>query len=223
MKKVNKRIQEVKKLDEAVVLVKDNAKAKFTESVDLDIVLNLKESQKKESVRGSITLPNQFGEEKKVIVFGDEKTAKAAEKAGAVKAGLEDLMEAVEKGTVEYDIVIATPNVMAQIAKLGKVLGPRGLMPNPKNGTVATDVEAAVQSFKSGKLNFKMDGEQGAIRSVVAKVDMAPEKIIENVTAFIQGVYPEVKKFGTNPIKKIVVKSTMGPSVKLEFGDIITK
>lgn len=210
-------------LSEAAKFLKPASKSKFVGSVDIDILLNLKEKQKKEVIRGSVVFPNSFGEDKKVIVFCEEKDVKKALSLGAAKAGLEDLMEEVLKGFTSFDIVVATPAVMPKIVKLGKVLGPKGLMPNPKNGTISTDLEKTIESFKSGKINFKSTPDQATIRLKVAKVDMEPEKIAENITALLKAVFIEVKKLSPNPFKKIVVSPTMGSGIKLDINDIMQK
>ncbi len=213
-----------KTLDEAVELLPKLSTSKFVGSVDVDVVLRLKENQKKESVRGSVELPNKLGEDKKVIVFCDAKNVSLALNAGAVKAGLEDLVEEVVNGFSDFDVVIATPDVMAKIVKAGKILGPKGLMPNPKNGTITTDIEKTVKSFKSGKISFRMTQDQGVIRSKVAKLDMTPEQIKENIMAFLSACSIEAKKLnGANPFKKIVVSPTMGAGLKLDVNDIMRR
>lgn len=208
-------------IDQAADLMPKLSSSRFVGAVNVDIVLNLKEKQKKESIRGSVTLPNSMGDEKKVVVICDEKDAKIALAAGADKAGLDDLVEEMVKGTVQFDIVIATPMAMPKMVKLGKVLGPKGLMPNPKNGTVTTDVEKTVQSFKAGKLNFKSTPDQGVIRMKVAKVDMTPEQIKANLVTLLKEVFSEAKKYAANPFKKVIVSPTMGAGVKLDVNDII--
>src|ERR1041385_6542044 len=142
MKKEVKKITEIKTLEEAAKLLPEVSTSKFVGSVDVDIVLNLKDKQKKETIRGGFTLPNSLGEEKKVIVFCEESYVKDALSAGATAAGLDDLIAKVDKG----DVVIATPSAMPKMARLGKVLGPKGLMPNPKNGTITTDIAKSVGS-----------------------------------------------------------------------------
>lgn len=215
------KLNEAKNLNDALAMLPKLSISKFDGSVDIDIVLNLKESQKKESVRGSVTLPNRFGEDKKVIVFCDEKDAKVALSAGATLAGMESLAEKVEKNEVEFDIVLATPSAMPKLVKLGKVLGPRGLMPNPKNGTISDDIESMVKSFKSGKSNFRMTPDQGTVRASIAKVSMTSEQIKENLQAFLKAVFSEVKKLNPQPFKRVTLSPSMGPGVKLELSDII--
>lgn len=215
--------KEVKILSEAVQFVKDSSKSKFVGSVDMDIVLNLREKQKKEVVRGSVNLPNSLGDEKKVIVFADEKDAKIALEAGAIKAGIEELVNEIDKGFSEFDVVIATPSAMLKIVKVARVLGPKGLMPNPKNGTITTNIAATVKSFIAGRLNYKTAQDQGVIRLKVAKVDMDNTKIEENIIAVLQSIQNESKKLVSNPFKKIVISPTMGAGVKLDISDIMQK
>lgn len=215
--------KEVKNLEEAIEFIKSSSKSKFIGSVDLDIQLNLREKQRKEVVRGSVNLPNSMGDEKKVIVFCDEKDVDAALNAGAVKAGLDSLMAELDKGFNDFDVVIATPSVMPKIVRVAKVLGPKGLMPNPKNGTITTDIAKTVKSFIAGRINYKTAQDQGVIRLKVAKVDMDTSKISENIIAVLQSVATESKKLVSNPFKKIVISPTMGAGVKLDISDIMQK
>lgn len=212
---------QTKSLDEAIELVKTTSKTKFNGSVDLDIVLNLRDKQKKEVVRGSVSIPNSMGEEKKIVVLCEEKDTPKALKAGAVKAGLDEVIDELMKGFSDFDIVVATPGVMPKIVKLGKVLGPKGLMPNPRNGTITDDLEGAVNSFKSGRINYKTAQDQGVIRLKVAKVDMPSEQIRENVLAVLRSVMVETKKLTSSPLKKVVISPTMGAGVKVNVSDII--
>lgn len=202
-------------LDEAAALLPQLSTSKFVGSVDVDIVLNISEKQKKESVRGSIVFSNRFGNEVKVVVIADEKDAKDALAAGANDAGFEDMIKKIEDGKVEYDVVIATPVVMPKAARLGKVLGPKGLMPNPANGTVATDVVKAVETYKSGKQNFKMS-EQGTVRMRAAKVDMTPEQIKQNLVDLLKQVFIATRKLNSQPFRKITLSPSMGKPVKLD-------
>ncbi len=215
------KLDELKSIEDACKIIPEVSSTKFVSSVDLDITLNLKEKQKKESIRGSFDLPNQLGGDKKVVVLCDEKDAKTALAAGASAAGLESLKGELLQNKVEFDVILATPAVMAKIVDLGRVLGPKGLMPNPKNGTVVTDVKKGVESFKAGKTSFKMN--EGVIRGKVAKANMDPEKIAENVIAYLKAVFTDAKKFAGNPFKRVVLSSTMGPSIKLDVNDIIKR
>jgi large subunit ribosomal protein L1 len=208
-------------IDEAIKLLPEVSKSKFVGSVDVDVLLNLKEKQKKEVIRGSVSLPNSFGEDKKVIVFCEENLVKEALEAGATKAGMEELVKELEAGFNDFDIVVATPSAMPKLVKLGKILGPKGLMPNPKNGTISQEVGKAVSSFKSGRLNFKSIQDHGVIKMRIAKLDMTPEQIKENLLAFFKAVQVEVKKYAANPYKQVIIKPTMGTSLKIDVNDII--
>lgn len=214
-------LNELKTLEEAIKILPEVSTSKFVGTVDINVQINLKDKNKKDSVKGSVTFPNQFGGDKKVVVICDEKDAAKAKKAGAVEAGLDEVVEKIEKGQVEFDVVVATPSVMPKIVKLGKVLGPKGLMPNPKNGTITDDPATAVESFKAGKHNFKMEQGQGVIRSKVAKLDMKPEQLTDNITTFLKSVLTETRKYGVNPFKQVLLKPTMGPSIKVDTNDII--
>lgn len=207
-------------IEEASKLLPEISTSKFTGSVDIDIVLNLKEKQKKEIIRGSVTLPYSMGDSKRVAVICDEKDEKAALEAGAEMAGLK-VVDEILNGNLNFEVLIATPTVMGQMVKIGKILGPKGLMPNPKNGTVTTDVAKAVQSFKAGRLNFKSVPDQGVIRLKVAKLDMPAENIKENITALLKVVFNESKKLSSNPFKRVTVSPTMGAGLKLDVNDIM--
>lgn len=210
-------------LEEAVNFVKTNSKSKFVGSIDLDIHLNLKD--KKEVVRGGVNFPHSIGDKKKVIVFADEKDAKLALGAGALKAGLEDLVEEVSKGFSEFDVVIATQSAMPKIVKLAKILGPKGLMPNPKTGTVVNSdsLVKTIETFMAGRANFRTAQDQGVIRMKVGKVDMETSNIVENIIALVKQIMVEAKKNNATAFKKISISPTMGPSVKIDISDIIAK
>ncbi|MCA9387346.1 50S ribosomal protein L1 [Candidatus Dojkabacteria bacterium] len=215
---------EVRTVEQAVELIPTFKKTKFTSSVDIDIVLNLKEKQMKESVRGSIELPHTFGSDKKVVVLCAD-TAKIADakKVGAVAAGLDDVVEGLMEGKIEFDVVVATPDVMPKIVKLGKVLGPKGLMPNPKNGSVGEDVKKMVEAFKGGKISFKMEQGQATIRGKVGTVDMKSEELVANIMAYLKGVVNEARKLSASPLKKVILTTTMGSGIKLDINDIMSR
>lgn len=207
-------------LEEAVGMLPELSTSKFVGSVDVDIVLDTPEKHKKTAIAGSVSLPHQVGEAKKVVVLAEAGDVTLAKQAGAVAAGLDDVVKKIEDGSLEFDVVIATPTVMPKIAKLGRVLGPKGLMPNPNNGTVTKDVEGTIKEFASGKQNFKKS-EQQAIRAKVAKLDMKPEAIKENITEFVKAVVQSSRKIGANPIKKITLSPTMGKGVKLDISSLM--
>jgi large subunit ribosomal protein L1 len=219
-KKVISKIDKSKKydIDEAIKLLPEISLTKFAGSIEMSVYLNLNDKQKKESVRGSYSLPNKFGKEIKVLVFCDEADRKKAE--GADFVGGEDLVKEIEAGKSDFDVVITTPGMMVKIAKLGKILGSKGLMPNPKNGTITTDLEGAIKTFKSGKKNFKMS-EYALIVGVIGKTDMKPEQIKENIISFVKSIFAEVKKFNPAPFKAISLAPTMGPKISLDVNKVI--
>jgi len=197
-------------LNEGLGLVKSMAFAKFDETVDLSIKLNLKKSQ---SVRDTVVLPNQFRGEKKILVFCKPEKEKEAQEAGAAFVGADDLIEKVKGGWTEFDIAVATPDMMKDVGKLGMVLGRKGLMPNPKTGTVTFDLKGTLAELKKGRTEFRAD-KTGVIHLAVGKVSMTPEQIADNVNA----VLAEVKRKRPADakgdfIKSVSVASTMGPGV----------
>lgn len=207
------------KIQDAIKNLKESKKAKFDETVDITVLLNLKKTQLKEVVRGTILFPNKFGADKKIIVItDDEKLQKEALSAGAVRAGFTELVEEITNETFkEFDIVITTPSTMPKIAKLGKVLGPKGLMPNPKNGTIVTNPAQAVESFKGGIVNFRSLADHGTIALSIGKLSMDDEKLAENFEAAIVAISTETKKINTPAIKRVIIKSTMGPAFDVDL------
>jgi large subunit ribosomal protein L1 len=202
-------------IEEAVSLIKSNAKAKFDESIDIAVVLGVDPRHADQMVRGVIALPNGTGKTMRVAVFARDAKADEAKAAGADIVGAEDLMEIVQGGTIEFDRCIATPDMMPIVGRLGKVLGPRNLMPNPKVGTVTMDVKAAVEAAKGGEVQFKVE-KAGVVHAGVGKTSFDEAKLVENIKAFVAAVQkakPEGAK-GTY-MKKIAVSSTMGPGVTL--------
>lgn len=191
---------------------------KFVESVDIAINLNIDAKQSDQNVRGSVLLPAGSGKEVKVAVFtADEAKKKEALEAGAAFAGLEELVAKVEAGDLGFDYCIATPDVMAKIGKIAKVLGPRGLMPSPKNGSVTADVKKAVEEALKGKVNFKND-KAGIVHCLVGKVDFAAEKLVENINEILKVIKdskPEAAK--GRFIKRVHLSSSMGSGVEVSL------
>ncbi len=218
LKKIDKNMNY--SLDEAVNLVKEVSYSKFDGSVELQITLNLKEKQKKESIKGTVTYPNVIGDVSRVAVIAEASDQKEAKAAGADEVGLDDLIEKIEKGWMEFDVLIATPETMPKVAKLGKFIGKQGLMPNPKSGTVTSDVQKAVKSFKAGKTSYKMI-EGGIFQVKVGKISMEEGKIKENIIAFIKSLNSEVKKLGENIYKQVKIAPSMGPSIKLDVNSLL--
>lgn len=203
-------------LEEAVSLVKSNSSAKFDETIDIAINLGVDPKHADQMVRGVCALPHGNGKDVRVAVFAKGEKAEEAKKAGADLVGAEDLMETIQGGAIDFDRCIATPDMMAIVGRLGKVLGPRNLMPNPKVGTVTVDVEKAVKSAKSGEVQFKVE-KSGVLQAGLGKVSFDKQKISENITAFIESVN-KAKPAGAKGtyLKKITVSSTMGPGVTID-------
>lgn len=203
-------------LEEAVALVKSISFEKFDASVELAFNLNLNPRKAEQNLRGALVLPHGTGKTKTVLVFAKGEKAKEAEAAGADFVGDDDLVQKIQNGWTDFDIVIATPDMMATVGKLGRVLGPKGIMPNPKTGTVTMDIEKAVNESKGGKITYRVD-KFGNIIVLVGKVSFAQEKLIEN----IQSVIDTIRKLRPSTVKGVYLKnvsisSTMGPGVKLE-------
>jgi len=197
-------------LEEALGLVKSMAFAKFDETIDLSVKLNMKKSQ---SVRDTVVLPNQFRGEKKVLVFCKPEKEKEAQEAGAAFVGADDLIEKVKGGWTEFDVAVATPDMMKDVGKLGMVLGRKGLMPNPKTGTVTFDLKGTLAELKKGRTEFRAD-KTGVVHLAIGKVSMEPQQLSEN----IQAVISEIKRKRPADtkgefVKTISVASTMGPGV----------
>ena len=205
---------------EAVSLIKKNAKAKFDETVDLALNLGVDPRHADQMVRGVCSLPHGTGKNLRVAVFARGAKAEEAKKCGADLVGAEDLMETVQSGKVDFDRCIATPDLMPIVGRLGKILGPRNLMPNPKVGTVTMDVEAAVTAAKSGEVQFKAE-KSGVVHAGVGKASFEEEKLVENIKAFVDAVN-KVKPSGAKGtyMKKVFVSSTMGPSLSLNLVDL---
>ena len=201
---------------EASGLVKEMTKTKFDSSVDIDVRLGVDPRKANQMVRGVVTLPNGTGKDLKVLVLCTPEKEDEAKEAGADYVGLDDYIEKIEKGWTDMDVIVTMPPVMAKVGKLGRVLGPRGLMPNPKSGTVTMDIGKAVKEVKMGKIDFKVD-KYGIIHTSIGKVSFSAEKITENAREFINTIVklkPSSAK-GTY-IKSIYLSSTMSPGVKID-------
>ncbi len=203
-------------VEEAVALVKAHATSKFDETVEIALNLGVDTRHADQMVRGVVGLPNGTGKSMRVAVFARGPKADEAKEAGADIVGAEDLMETVQGGTIEFDRCIATPDMMPIVGRLGKVLGPRNLMPNPKVGTVTMDVKAAVEAAKGGEVQFKAE-KGGVVHAGVGKASFDEAKLVENVRAFISAV-AKAKPSGAKGtyMKKIALSSTMGPGVTLD-------
>jgi large subunit ribosomal protein L1 len=223
-KKMSKRLQEAaKKFDlsqeytpeEALKMVKEMATAKFNESIDVAFKLGVDPRHADQQVRGTVSLPKGTGKEVRVAVFAQGEKAKEAEKAGADLVGSEDLVKRITDGQIDFDVAIATPDMMGTVGKLGRVLGPRGLMPNPKSGTVTFDIERTVKEYKAGKVEFRLNKE-GGMHVPIGKASFSEEDLLENFKTLMDAVLrakPVAAK--GQYIKKLAVSSTMGPGVKV--------
>ena len=225
MGKTGKRIASIRgKLDrsqqhsvvDAVRIIKENATTKFDETVEVAMNLGVDPRHADQMVRGVVSLPNGTGRDVRVAVFAKDAKADEAKSAGADIVGAEDLMEKIQGGFMEFDRVIATPDMMAIVGRLGKVLGPKGMMPNPKVGTVTPDVAKAVKDSKGGAVEFRVE-KAGIIHAGVGKASFSDQQIVENVQAFIDAV-AKARPSGAKGayIKKISLSSTMGPGVKID-------
>ena len=205
---------------DAVKLVKTRAKTKFDETVEIAMNLNVDPRKADQNLRGTVMLPHGTGKNLRVAVFARGDRAKEAEAAGADLVGAEDLAEKVQAGQIDFDRCIATPDLMAVVGRLGKVLGPRGLMPNPKLGTVTANVTEAVKAAKGGQVEFRAE-KAGIVHAGIGKVSFSEEALVENVRAFV-GAISRSKPTGVKGtyIKKVSLSSTMGPGLKLEVSSI---
>lgn len=232
MGRPSKRIREIAKtynlsekyvLGKAIAILKECPPVKFDQSVDISLKMGVDPRKSDQLVRGTVSLPNGTGKRIRILVFAEGDRLKEALAAGADYAGNDELLEKVSGGWTEFDAVIATPGMMRNVGKLGKVLGPRGLMPTPKAGTVTTDIAKAVQELKGGKIEFKLD-KHGVINNAVGKISFAADKIIENVLAFIQAILKAKPASAKgNYIESVVVSSTMGPGLKLDLKEILAE
>ncbi|MCK0122576.1 MAG: 50S ribosomal protein L1 [Yoonia sp.] len=206
-------------VSEAVALMKDNAKAKFDETIEISLQLGVDPRHADQMVRGTVALPNGTGKTVRVAVFARGEKAEEAKAAGADIVGAEDLMETVQGGTIEFDRCIATPDMMGVVGRLGKVLGPRNLMPNPRVGTVTMDVKAAVEAAKGGEVQFKAE-KAGVVHAGIGKASFTNEQLEQNVLAFVDAVQ-KARPTGAKGtyMKKIAVSSTMGPGVTLSIAN----
>ena len=232
MAKLGKRMKAAKEafdgkadlsIAEAVELVKANANAKFDETVEIAVNLGVDPRHADQMVRGTVTLPAGTGKSVRVAVFARGEKADEAKAAGADIVGAEDLMETVQSGKIEFERCIATPDMMPIVGRLGKVLGPRNLMPNPKVGTVTMDVKAAIEAAKGGEVQFKVE-KKGIVHAGVGKASFDASALAENVKAFVQAV-AKAKPAGAKGayMKKVSLSSTMGPGVSIDVGEAVSE
>lgn len=207
-------------LADAVKKVKTFGSTKFDQTVECVMHLGIDPKQADQMIRGAISLPNGIGKARKVIAFCEDSDADAAKAAGAIEAGCDELVEKVSGGWMDFDVAIASPKVMGKVGKLGRVLGPQGKMPSPKNGTVTPDVTTAVKEFAAGKVEFRNDAG-GNIHAVVGKLSFDAEKLTENAHTFLEHIKkmkPQSMK-GTY-LKKVCLTATMSPSVAVDLSDL---
>ena len=207
-------------LEEAAELLTSFSLPKFDESIEVAINLGVDPKHADQIVRGTVSLPNGIGKDIKVLVFAKDNLAEEAKKAGADFVGSDDMVEKVKGGWTGMDVVVATPDMMAEVGKLGKILGPRGLMPNPKTGTVTMDIAKAVTEVKAGKIEFRVE-KNGIIHNSIRKVSFSKGKIVENARVFIEAIL-KAKPQAAKGIymKKVTITSTMGPGIKLDKSSI---
>jgi len=206
--------------EEAFVLLKELSQVKFAESVDVSVNLGVDPRKSDQVVRGSTVLPHGIGKTVRVAVFAQGSAADAAREAGADRVGFEDLGEEMKAGNLDYDVVIASPDAMRIVGQLGKILGPRGLMPNPKVGTVTPDVAEAVRNAKAGQVRYRTD-KAGIIHCPLGKIDFEPEKLRENLEALL-GNLMKAKPTASKGVymKKVTVSSTMGPGLTVDHSSL---
>lgn len=230
MAKLSKRMRVIREkvdgtkeysINEAIALLKELATAKFVESVDVAVNLGIDARKSDQNVRGATVLPHGTGRDIRVAVFTQGANAEAAKAAGAELVGMDDLAELVKKGEMNFDVVIASPDAMRVVGQLGQILGPRGLMPNPKVGTVTPDVAEAVKAAKGGSIEFRVE-KAGLVQAGIGKASFTEEQIAGNIRALIDAVQ-KAKPVGAKGtyIKKIAISSTMGPGVKVETQSVV--
>ncbi|MDQ3193441.1 MAG: 50S ribosomal protein L1 [Bacteroidota bacterium] len=231
MKLTKKQKEVVKKVDttkeyelkEAVSKLKLGASAKFDESVDIALKLGVDPKHADQVVRGTVSLPHGTGKSVRVLVIAKPEKHDEAREAGADHVGFEDYIKKIQEGWTDIDVIIAAPDTMSELGKIGKVLGPRGLMPNPKSGTVTPNVGQAVKEVKAGKIDFRVD-KSGIVHSIVGKISFDETKLSDNILAFINMIVklkPSAAK-GTY-VKSITVSTTMGPGIKIDKGITVVK
>jgi len=222
--RVSKRVQAIRKnvdtkkeytIEEAIKVLKENSKVKFTESLDCAVRLGVDPRHADQMVRGTVSLPHGTGKQVRVLVIAKGSLAEEALKAGAEYAGFEEYLEKIKNGWADVDVIIATPDTMGEVGKLGRVLGPKGLMPNPKSGTVTQDVAKAVKEVKAGKIEFRVE-KAGIVHASLGKLNFTVEQLAENVRTFLQTIV-KLKPASAKGqyIKSIYLSSTMGPGLKI--------
>ncbi len=209
-------VEKIYKLEEAVEILKKCPPVKFDQSVEVSLKTAVDPKKSDQQVRGTVSLPNGTGKRTTIAVFAKGDKLKEALDAGADFAGSEDLLEKVKGGWTDFDVVVSTPDMMREVGKLGKVLGPRGLMPTPKAGTVTTDIAKAVQELKAGKIEYKVD-KSGVVNNLVGKISFQKDKLVENVQTLLSAVSrARPSSVKGHFIQSMVLSSTMGPGLKID-------
>jgi large subunit ribosomal protein L1 len=207
-------------LEEGLRLVKETTRAKFDETVEMAVRLGVDPRQADQNVRGTVSLPHGMGKMVRVLAFAKGEKEKEAQEAGADYVGSDDLIKKISEGWFEFDKTVATPDMMAAVGRIGKVLGPRGLMPNPRTGTVTADIGKAVKEIKAGKLEFRVD-KAGIVHVPVGKASFNPEKLIDNAKAVLTSILrakPASAK--GNYVRGVTVSTTMGPGIKIDLSQV---
>ncbi|GBD89100.1 50S ribosomal protein L1 [bacterium BMS3Abin03] len=225
LKEISKKIDANKEysLSDAIKLLKENSKVKFVESLDCAIRLGVDPRHADQMIRGTVSLPNGTGKKVKVLVIAKDTKAEEALKAGADYAGFEEYIDKIKNGWADVDVIIAAPDTMSELGKLGRILGPKGLMPNPKSGTVTMDVAKAVQEVKAGKIEFRVD-KTGIVHTSLGKLNFETDKLVENTKAFINTIIkmkPSAAK--GQYVKSLFLSSSMGPGLKITREEIPAK
>ena len=227
---LSKRIKEIKEnidslksydIEEAIEILKSSSKVKFNESVDLSVNLGIDATKSDQGVRGSSTLPHGIGKSMKVVAFADGEDEKLAKDAGADIVGFEDLIDQVKKDKdLDADIVVATPDCMKKMGQLGRILGPKNLMPNPKEGTVTKNIGEAVSKAKKGQIRYKND-KAGIIHTIVGKIDFDTQKLVDNISSLITDLNKSKPASAKGKyMKNITISSTMGPGIKVDLSSV---
>lgn len=222
--KVSKRVKSLREsidlkkeysLEDAISILKEKSKVKFTESLDCAIRLGVDPRHADQMIRGTVTLPNGTGKEVKVLVIAKGSKADDALEAGADYAGFEEYLDKIKEGWADVDVIVAAPDTMSELGKLGRILGPKGLMPNPKSGTVTNDVASAVKEVKAGKIEFRVD-RTGIVHTSLGKLNFETEKLVENAQAFLQKIIKMRPSSAKGQyVKSLYLSSTMGPGMQI--------
>lgn len=221
-KLINEKVDREKEysINDAIKSLQDNSSVKFVESLDCAIRLGVDPRHADQMIRGTVSLPNGTGKKVKVLVIAKDSKAKDALDAGADYAGFEEYLEKIKSGWADVDVVIATPDSMSELGKLGRILGPKGLMPNPKSGTVTNEVTNAVKEVKAGKIEFRVD-KTGIVNTPIGKLDFETEKLVENAKAFISTIIKLKPSSAKGQyVKSLFLSSSMGPGLKINSDEI---